>query len=207
MQSFKQIVAPFDGVVTQRNTDIGALINAGSTAGQQLFEVSDLHRVRIYVQVPQGFSADLSPGLKATFEMPQYPGRKFDATLITTSKALNATSRSLLVELQADNSDGKLLGGAYCRVDFQIPGDPNMVRLPATALMLVNRGVQVAVLGDGNKVVLKSVQLGRDFGDSVEVTAGLTPQDRVIDSPPETLRTGDSVELAAATPSSTASAP
>jgi RND family efflux transporter MFP subunit len=207
MQSFKQIVAPFDGVVTQRNTDIGALINAGSTAGQQLFEVSDLHRVRIYVQVPQGFSADLSPGLKATFEMPQYPGRKFDATLVTTSKALNATSRSLLVELQADNSDGKLLGGAYCRVDFRIPGDPNMVHLPATALMLVNRGVQVAVLGDGNKVVLKSVQLGRDFGDSVEVTAGLTPQDRVIDSPPETLRTGDIVQLAAVTPSGTASAP
>jgi RND family efflux transporter MFP subunit len=207
MQSFKQIVAPFDGVVTQRNTDIGALINAGSTAGQQLFEVSDLHRVRIYVQVPQAFSADLDPGVKATFEMPQYPGRKFDATLVTTSKAMNATSRSVLVELQADNSDGKLLGGAYCRVDFQIPGDPNMVRLPATALMLVNRGVQVAVVGDGNKVVLKSVQLGRDFGDSVEVTAGLTPQDRVIDSPPETLRTGDSVEPAAATPSSTASAP
>ena len=207
MQSFKQIVAPFDGVITARNTDIGALINAGRTAGQELFDVSDLHRVRIYVQVPQAFSAGLSPGLKATFEMPQYPGRKFDATLVTTSKALNATSRSLLVELQADNSDGKLLGGAYCRVDFQIPGDPNMVRLPATALMLVNRGVQVAVLGDGNKVVLKSVQLGRDFGDSVEVTAGLTPQDRVIDSPPETLRTGDSVELAAATPSSTAAAP
>jgi RND family efflux transporter MFP subunit len=207
MQSFKQIVAPFDGVVTQRNTDIGALINAGSTAGQQLFEISDLHRVRIYVQVPQAFSADLDPGVKATFEMPQYPGRKFDATLVTTSKAMNATSRSVLVELQADNPDGKLLGGAYCRVDFQIPGDPNMVRLPATALMLVNRGVQVAVVGDGNKVVLKSVQLGRDFGDSVEVTAGLTPQDRVIDSPPETLRTGDIVQLAAVTPSASASAP
>src|SRR3982075_1202287 len=207
MQSFKQLAAPFDGVVTLRNTDIGALINAGSTAGQELFEISDLHRVRIYVQVPQAFSADLRPGLKATFEMPQYPGRKFDATLVTTSNAVNATSRSLLVELQADNPEGKLLGGAYCRVDFQIPGDPNMVRLPATALMLVNRGVQVAVLGDGNKVVLKSVQLGRDFGDSVEVTAGVTPQDRVIDSPPETLRTGDIVELAAATPSSTAAAP
>jgi multidrug efflux pump subunit AcrA (membrane-fusion protein) len=145
--------------------------------------------------------------VKATFEMPQYPGRKFDATLVTTSKAMNATSRSVLVELQADNPDGKLLGGAYCRVDFQIPGDPNMVRLPATALMPVNRGSQVAILGAGNKVVLKSVQLGRDFGDSVEVTAGLTPQDRVIDSPPETLRTGDTVELAAVTPSSTASTP
>jgi RND family efflux transporter MFP subunit len=207
MQSFKQIVAPFDGVVTQRNTDIGALINAGSTVGQQLFEVSDLRRVRIYVQVPQAFSADLDPGVKATFEMPQYPGRKFDATLVTRAKAMNATSRSVLVELQADNPDGELLGGAYCRVDFQIPGDPNMVRLPATALMPVNRGAQVAVLGDGNRVMLKSVQVGRDFGDSVEVTAGLTAQDRVIDSPPETLRTGDTVELAAVTPSSTASTP
>jgi RND family efflux transporter MFP subunit len=204
MQSFKQIVAPFDGVITARNTDIGALINAGRTTGQELFDVSDLHRVRIYVQVPQAFTADLRPGLKATFEMPQYPGRKFDATLVTTSNAMNVTSRSMLVELQADNSDGKHLGGAYCRVNFQIPGDPNMVRVPATALMPVNRGVQVAVLGDGNKVVLKSVQLGRDFGDTVEVTAGLDPQDRLIDSPPETLQSGDVVQLAAATPSSTA---
>ena len=204
LESFKSIVAPFDGIVTQRNTDVGALINAGSTAGQELFEVSDLHRVRIYVQVPQAFSADLRPGLKATFEMPQYPGRKFDATLVTTSNAVNAMSRSMLVELQADNPDGKLFGGAYCRVDFQIPGDPNMVRLPATALMPVNRGVQVAVLGDSNKVVLKSIQLGRDFGDTVEVTAGLAPQDRVIDSPPETLQTGDTVQMAAPTPSSTA---
>jgi RND family efflux transporter MFP subunit len=202
MQSFKQIVAPFDGIVTARNTDIGALINAGSTAGQQLFEVSDLHRVRIYVQVPQAFSADLRPGLKATFEMPQYPGQKFDATLVTTANAINATSRSMLVELQADNSDGKLFGGTYCRVDFQIPGDPNMVRIPATALMPINRGAQVAVLDESNKVVLKSIQLGRDFGDSVEVTAGLAPQDRVIDSPPETLQNGNMVQLATATASS-----
>jgi RND family efflux transporter MFP subunit len=202
-ESFKQIVAPFDGIVTARNTDIGALINSGS-AGQALFEVSDLHRVRIYVQVPQAFTADLRPGLKATFEMPQYPGQKFDATLVATSNAMNETSRSMLVELQADNPDGKLFGGTYCRVDFQIPGDANMVRLPATALIPVNRGVQVAILGDGNKVVLKSIQLGRDFGDTVEVTAGLAPQDRVIDSPPETLQTGDTVQMAAPTPSSTA---
>jgi RND family efflux transporter MFP subunit len=203
MESFKQITAPFDGIVTARNTDIGALINAGSTAGQQLFEVSDLHRVRIYVEVPQAFSADLRPGLKATFEMPQYPGQKFDATLVTTSNAINATSRSMLVQLQADNSEGKLFGGTYCRVNFQIPGDPNMVRIPATALMPINRGAQVAVLDESNKVMLKSIQLGRDFGDSVEVTAGLAPQDRVIDSPPETLQNGDTVQLATATASST----
>jgi multidrug efflux pump subunit AcrA (membrane-fusion protein) len=110
----------------------------------------------------------------------------------------------MLVELQADNPDGKLFGGTYCRVDFQIPGDPNMVRMPATALMPVNRGVQVAVVGDGNKVVLKSIQLGRDFGDTVEVKAGLSPQDRVIDSPPETLQTGDTVQIAVPAPSSAA---
>jgi RND family efflux transporter MFP subunit len=204
MQSFKQIVAPFDGIVTLRNTEIGALINSGNTAGQELFEVSDLHRVRIYVQVPQAFSADLRPGLKATFQMPQYAGQKFDATLVTTSNAMNASSRSMLVELQADNPDGKFLGGTYCRVDFLIPNDPNMVRVPATALMPANRGMQVAVLGNDNKVVLKPVQLGRDFGDSVEIKAGLASQDRVIDSPPETLQSGDAVQLATATPVPTA---
>jgi RND family efflux transporter MFP subunit len=201
MEDYKNIVAPFDGIVTARNTDIGALIIAGSTAGLELFEVSDLSRVRIYVQVPQAYSANLAAGLKATFDMPQFPGRKFDATLVTTSNAINAMSRSMLVELQGDNSDGKLLGDTYCRVNFQIPGDPNVVRIPATALTPVNRGVQVAIVGDGNKVVLKSIQLGRDFGDTVEVAAGLDPQDRVINSPPETLQSGDVVQLAAPTPS------
>jgi RND family efflux transporter MFP subunit len=203
MQSFKQLVAPFDGIVTARNTDVGALINSGS-AGQPLFVVSDLHRVRIYVQVPQAFTADLRPGLNATFEMPQYPGQTFNATLVTTSNAMNEASRSMQVELQADNSDGRLFGGTYCRVDFQIPGNPNALRLPATALMPANRGAQIAVVGAGNKVVLKAIQLGRDFGDTVEVTAGLSPQDQVIDSPPETLQTGDTVQVTAPTASTTA---
>jgi len=201
MESFKSIVAPFDGVVTQRNTDVGALVNVGSggsggSAGLPLFEVSDLHKVRIYVQVPQAFSAALTPGQKATFDMPQYPGQQFEATLITTSRAMDATSRSMLVELQADNPDGKFAQGTYCQVHFQLPVDPSMVRLPATALMPVDHGVQIAVLGDGSKAVLKTVQLGRDFGDSVEVTAGLSPTDRVIDSPSETLQSGDAVQLA-----------
>jgi RND family efflux transporter MFP subunit len=197
MEAFKNVVSPYDGVVTMRNTSVGALINAGSSVGQQLFEVSDLHSVRIYVQVPQAFSAVLRPGAKASFTMPQYPGRSFEATLVTTSNAVDATSRSLLVELQAENSGGELMGGAYCQVSFQIPSDPNTVRVPATALMPVNNGMQVAVLGGDNKVVLKPIQLGRDFGDSVEVIAGLAPQDRVIDQPPDTLQTGDSVQLAA----------
>jgi RND family efflux transporter MFP subunit len=199
MQSFKQIVAPFDGIVTARNTDVGALINAGRTAGQQLFEVSDLHSVRIYIQVPQTYSANLRPGLKASFELPQYPGQKFDADVVTMSNAMDATSRSMLLELHADNPDGKLLSNSYCRVELHIPSDQNQVRVPATALIPVAGGVQVAVLGDGGKAVLKTVQLGRDFGDSVEVTAGLASQDKVIDRPPETLRDGDLVAIAPST--------
>jgi RND family efflux transporter MFP subunit len=198
MQTFKQIVAPFDGVITARNTDIGALISPGS-AGAPLLEVSDLHRVRIYVRVPQTYSAQVQPGLKATFEMPQYPGQQFDATVVTMSNAIDVSSRSMLVELQAENTDGKLYGGAYTQVHFQLPADPNMVRVPATALVTANSGAQVALVGPDNKVLLKPVKLGRDFGDSVEITAGLSPSDRVIESPPETLQSGDAVQLTAAT--------
>lgn len=195
MESFKNVVAPFDGVVTARKTDIGALINAGSTAGQELFEVSDLRKVRIYVQVPQAVSAELHAGLKASFEMPQYPGQRFAASVVTISRALEPNSRSMLVELQADNDENKLFAGAYCQVRFELPANPDLVRVPATALVPVDRGAQLAILGEDNKVVMKPVQLGRDFGDSVEVVAGISPSDRVIDSPPETLQAGDEVQL------------
>jgi RND family efflux transporter MFP subunit len=206
MQSFKTLSAPFDGVVTARNVELGMLINSGGS-GQPLFEVSDLHRVRIYVQVPQSFSAGLVPGMKATFEMPQYPGVQFDATLSHISKSINASSHSMQVELQADNAAGKFFGGSYCNVHFEIPSDANLVKLPSTALVTGNQGTQVAVLGSDNKVVLKNVQLGRDLGDSVEITAGLSPSDRVINSPPETMATGDTVRVAAATPQAAASPP
>jgi RND family efflux transporter MFP subunit len=199
MQSFKTLSAPFDGVVTARNVELGMLINSGGS-GQPLFEVSDLHRVRIYVQVPQSFSAALAAGMKATFEMPQYPGQQFDATVSHISRAINATSHSMQVELQADNSAGKFFGGSYCNVHFQIPSDPNRVEVPSTALITGNQGTQVATLDGGDKVVLKNVQLGRDLGDSVEVVAGLTPSDRIVNNPPETLASGDTVRVAAATP-------
>jgi RND family efflux transporter MFP subunit len=204
MQSFKTLSAPFDGVVTARNVELGMPINSGGS-GQPLFEVSDLHRVRIYVQVPQSFSAGLIPGMKATFEMPQYPGVQFDATLSHISKSINASSHSMQVELQADNAAGKFFGGSYCNVHFEIPTDANLVKLPSTALVTGNQGTQVAVLDGNNKVVLKNVQLGRDLGDSVEIAAGLSPSDRVINSPPETLAAGDTVRVAAATPQAAAS--
>src|SRR5258706_1895578 len=172
MQSFKTLAAPFDGVVTARNVELGALISSGGT-GQPLFEVSDLHRVRIYVQVPQSFSAGLVPGVKATFEMPQYPGVQFDATLSHISKSINASSHSMQVELQADNAAGKFFGGSYCNVHFEIPTDANLVTIPSTALVTGNQGTQVATLDSSDKVVLKQVQLGRDLGDSLEVVSGL----------------------------------
>jgi len=203
MQSFKTLAAPFDGVVTIRNVELGQLINSGGS-GQPLFEVSDLHRVRIFVQVPQAFSAGLKPGLKATFEMPQYPGVKFDATLTHISRAMNATSHSMQVELQADNAAGKFFAGSYCNVHFEIPTDGNLMRIPSTALVTGNQGTQIATLDGNDKVVLKNVQLGRDLGDSVEVIAGLSPSDRIIDNPPETLAAGDTVRVAAVTPPSAA---
>src|ERR1700719_4586541 len=205
MQSFKTLAAPFDGVVTARNVELGMLINSGGS-GQALFEVSDLHRVRIYVQVPQSFSAGLKPGLKATFEMPQYPGVQFDATLSHISRAMNPASHSMQVELQADNTDGKFFAGSYRNVHFEMPADPNLVRIPSTALVSGNQGIRVATLDGNNKVVLKRVQLGRDFGDSVEVIAGLSPSDRIINNPPETLAAGDTVRLAATTPPAAAPA-
>ncbi|GGF04936.1 RND transporter MFP subunit [Aliidongia dinghuensis] len=197
LEAFKNVVAPFDGVVTARKTDIGALINAGSGAGQELFEIADLHKVRIYVQVPQAFTAELHPGLKAKFVLPENPGQPYDATLVTTSNAVDSGSRSMLVELQADNPDGRLAAGTYCEVQFQVPGDPHVVRLPATALVPVDKGVEVAVVGPDDKVAMTPIKLGRDFGDTVEVTAGLKPTDRVIDSPAETLQAGDAVRVQA----------
>jgi RND family efflux transporter MFP subunit len=202
MEGFKQVVAPFDGIVTARNTDLGALINAGAatTPGQELFEVSDLHRVRIYVQVPQTFAAQLRPGLQAKLELPQYPGRSFAATLVTTSDAMRAGSASMLVELQADNANGALQAGSYAQVRFELPSAATSIRIPATALAPVDTGAQVALVGPDGRVVFRKVQIGHDFGDSVEIIAGLAPGDRVIDNPPETLQPGDLVRLANASP-------
>ena len=195
MESFKNVTAPFDGIVTARKTDIGALINAGNS-GQELFEVSDLHSVRIYVQVPQMMSGQISPGMQATFTLPQYPDRQFSAVVSSISHAMDTTSKSMQVELHADNSDGKLFSDAYCQVHFMLAPLPNRMLLPVTAIVQSNQGAQVAVLRKDNRVTLKPIQIGRDLGNSIEVTAGLSPQDKVIDAPPETLQTGNIVRAA-----------
>jgi RND family efflux transporter MFP subunit len=208
LEGFKKIVAPFDGVVTARETDIGALINVGSGTGNgpELFKVADIHKMRIFVQVPQQLSAGIRPGLTADLTLPQYPDKTFKSTIATTSSAINVTARTLLVELHSDNPDGLLQPGAYGQVTFQLATDPNVVRIPTSALLFREQGLQVATLGPGDKIELKSVKLGRNLGTDVEVVSGLSMSDRVVNSPPDSLSAGEGVRVAEQSLSPTESA-
>lgn len=197
LESFKKIVAPFDGVVTARETDIGALINVGSGgSGSELFRVADVHEMRVYVQVPQQLSAGIQAGLTAELHLPQYPDKTFKAAVATTSSAINTSARTLLVELHADNPNGQLQPGAYAQVEFELPGNPNVVSVPTSALIFRQRGMEVAIVGPDNKIVLKSITLGRNLGTKVEVVKGLTVADQIVNSPPDSLANGDLVRIA-----------
>jgi RND family efflux transporter MFP subunit len=200
LEGFKKIIAPFDGVVTARETDVGALINAGSGTGggngPELFRVADLGKMRIFVQVPQEQSAGIASGQEAELYLPQYPGRTFKATVATTANSINLQARTLLVELHADNLDSLLQPGAYGQVVFRLPSNPDVVRIPTSALLFREQGLQVATLGPRDRIELKSVKLGRNLGDDVEVVSGLSASDRVVDSPPDSLASGDLVHVA-----------
>ena len=197
LQGFKKVVAPFDGVVTARETDIGALINAGSNGtARELFSVADIHKVRVYVKVPQRLAGNIHRGLTAELRLPQYPGKVFTAKVTTTSHSVNTSSRTLLVELEADNPDGLLQPGTYVEAQLNIPSDPNTVLIPSSAILFREHGLEAAVVGDDDKVTLKKISLGRNRGVQVEVTDGLKPSDRVVDSPPDSLGSGDLVRIA-----------
>jgi len=195
LAGFEEIKAPFDGVVTARNVNIGDLLNAGGTSGRALYQVADIHRMRIFVNVPQAFLGELKPGIKATLHL---PGRQetFEAELSSTSNALEENSRTALIELQADNPDGKLWPGAFTEVQFHIPSDPATLRIPSTALIFGANGMRVAAVDANNKVVLKPVRLGRDLGNRVEIQSGLSLTDRLIDNPQESIEAGAIVRIA-----------
>jgi RND family efflux transporter MFP subunit len=195
LEGFKKILAPFDGVVTARETDIGALIKAGGGSGPELFKVADIHEMRVYVPVPQQQSADVRKGLKTKLYLPQYPNKTFDAVVATTASAINMSSRTLLVELHVDNPQNLLTPGAFCQVEFDLPGDPDVLRIPTSALLFREDGAKVATLGSDNKVVIKPVTLGRNLGTEIEVLTGLATEDRIINSPTDSLATGDSVRV------------
>lgn len=196
LEGFKRIVAPFNGVVTVRKTDVGALINAGSGVGPELFAVADVHEMRVYVRVPQAESGDITIGMKAFLSLPQYPGRKFPATVATTASAIDPASNTLLVQLTADNPDGILSPGNFAQIHFEIPAQADVVRIPTSALLFRQGGLKVAVLGAGNKVELRPIRAGRDLGTQLEVLSGLTASDRVINSPPDSILAGETVHVA-----------
>jgi RND family efflux transporter MFP subunit len=203
LQGFTRLTAPFRGTVTSRSAQIGALIVAGNAASAPLFTVSDVHRMRIYVRVPQAFSAQIHPGMHATLSLPEYPGRTFDAVLTRSADAVDVQSGTVLVELQADNGDGALKPGAYAQVSFPLTGIPGSVHIPASALIFGEKGMSVAIVGHDNKVVMQPVKIGRDEGSTVEILTGLSGNERVIDTPPDAIATGDSVRVAPSTPAQT----
>ena len=204
-KGFERIVAPFDGVVTARDTDVGALINAGSGGvGQELFAISEVKKLRVYVQVPQSYAPVVRAGSSATLTVPEYPGQQFTARVIASADSVNSNSGTTLVQLLVDNSDGKLLPGGFASLQFKLPIAVNAVRIPASALVFDSRGLSVATLGADGHVVFKKVTINRDFGDTVEIGSGLSATDRVIDTPPDGLVDGDSVRVAAAKPKAAA---
>ena len=198
LESFKRITAPFDGVVTARNTDVGALITGGSSAAVPLFKVADMHEMRVYVRVPQAFASELRPGMDATLSEPQYPGRIFHAKLVTTSQSVAAESRTVLVELMAPNPDGKLWAGTFAEVRFDVPGDNGVLLVPASALVFRAHGAQLATVDSAGKVALKDVTLGRNLGSEIEVESGVSPTEQVITTPLDTIEDGDTVRIAQA---------
>jgi multidrug efflux system membrane fusion protein len=198
LEGFKRITAPFDGVVTARTTDVGDLITVGNLNDPGLFTVSDVHRLRIYVSVPQAYTAQVRAGDAVSLQAPEYPGRKFTATVVSTSGAIGVRSGALLAEAQIDNADGALKPGDYVQVTFNLPGQAGELRVPANALMFRHSGMAVAVVGPDSHVVIKPVKVARDLGTSVEIATGLSPGDEVIDNPPDSLTYGELVRIAGA---------
>jgi RND family efflux transporter MFP subunit len=197
LESFKRVVAPFSGVITARNTDIGALINAGQSAGSELFRIADTHKLRIYVRVPETFAAVTRPGLEAELRFAEQANRTFAAKTVRTSNALDPILRTLQVELELDNAKGEIFPGAYAEVHFKLPANAETLRLPANTVLFRSAGLQVATLDGDQRVKLKNIVQGRDFGNTIEVLSGLEPNDTVVLNPPDSIANGVQVRIAA----------
>ena len=199
LQSFEKIYAPFDGVITARNVDIGVLINAGSTStsGRELFHMTAIQTLRVFVAVPEVYSRAARPGSTATLTLEEFPGRSFKGTLVRTANAIDLASRTLLVEVDVDNPSGELLPGAYVFVHLKLPRQVASVTVPANTLLFRAEGLQVAVVRDG-RAQLVPVTIGRDYGTTVEIAAGVQATDQVIVAPSDSLISGTRVRVASA---------
>ena len=194
LTGYLQITSPFAGVVTARNVDIGALV--GPENKLELFSVADIHQVRVYVGVPQAYAASIKPGMIAELKLAQFPTRLFTAKVLTTSNAIAENSRSLLVQLIADNPEGLLLPGSYAEVHFKLPGRPGVRRIPASAIFFQKNALAVATVGANSKVAIKPITIVRDLGTTIEISSGPALSDRIILNPPQSLSDGDEVRIA-----------
>jgi membrane fusion protein (multidrug efflux system) len=196
LEAFKHVVAPFDGVVTARLTDVGAYVNAAGgdsgagTGSKELFSVADVHAIRVFVAVPQEFAAGLKSGLTATLRLPSRPGRAIPARFLTTARAFSPDSRTAVTELTVDNPDHAIWPGTYVDVEFQVPTNPGVVSVPEQALIFGAAGVQVAIVDRQQRVHLRNVTLGENLGEAVQITSGLVPSDRLVNNPSADLLEG-----------------
>jgi RND family efflux transporter MFP subunit len=197
-QGFKHLIAPFDGVVTARETDVGALINVGAAGGAELFVVSDTSKLRVYVNVPQNDVPSVPPGTQATIRVPEHPDRTYTGTVEASAQAVNASSGTTLMQLIVDNSAGEMMPGDYASIHLQIAAATGVLRVPSSALIFDAKGLSIATVDAANHVLIKPVALERDLGPVVEIASGLDPNDRVIENPPDGIGTGASVRLTGA---------
>ncbi len=195
--SFEKIFAPFDGVITARNTDVGQLIASGvaTTGNRELFHIAAVNRLRVFVNVPQLYSHLAKVGMKAELSLPDLPGKRYPGTLVRTSDAFDQASRTLLAEVDVDNPTGVLFANAYTEVHFKMKATGNTLVIPATSLIFRSEGLRVPVIRNGNRVSMIPVTLGRDFGNTVEVVAGLLPDSPVVSDPPDSLVDGESIRV------------
>lgn len=196
LKRFTRIVAPFYGVVTSRSTDVGALIGVGGAPGSELFVVSDIRRLRVYVSVPQSLVTLLRPGSKAILTVPERADKSYAAEVQSMSQAISSASGSMLVQLSVDNRSGELLPGGFANLRFEMPRSAGTLSIPPSALIFDKSGLRVATVGAGDQVVLKPVKVARDLGTIIEIASGLSPSDRVIESPPDGVGNGDRVRVA-----------
>jgi RND family efflux transporter MFP subunit len=195
LEGFNRITAPFDGVVTARRIDVGALVNQGNTSGQELFHMTATSRLRIYIQVPQAYVDLIHPGLTAELNFPERPDRRYPAQVVSTSRAIDAGTRTLLTELEADNTKGELLSGSFAQVHLPLPVGTAAWRLPSNTLLFRADGLHVATVDANSRVQLNPVRIGRDFGSEIEILSGVGADDRVILNPADSLLSGVQVRV------------
>jgi RND family efflux transporter MFP subunit len=198
LEQYKRVVAPFDGLVTARATDIGALINAGAGGGPALFVVSDISKLRVYVNVPQNYVPSIPVGTKAQIAVPEYPGRTFPATVEASARSVDAASNTVRMQLVVDNSRSELMTGDFTNVTFELPHPEVAMNVPASALIFNESGLHVATVSSDNRIVLREVTISRDLGNEVEIGSGIAADDRVVINPPDGIASGDKVRIAGA---------